>query len=310
VGSARSNLSSEMSSAPQPQVPEAPSGLGAAGDGGEPERPRLWIAPLALVIGLCASVVATVAIYGIGAGFGASTAHEPPAVNLLASLAFDLAFVAAALYLSAVRRRRPRAAEFGYVRIGLWAGVRAFFVAAIAYYAISWAYAALLNLHGTDKLPSGFDVKTSTAAMLATAAFVCVVAPICEEFFFRGFFFGVLARMRVVVAGREAGPWVAAVITGIVFGAAHVGSASSAQYLIPLGFLGFVLCLVRWATGSLYPCMALHSANNSLALGVLLGWNLGEVVALTVAAWGLIAALTGPLARTGGRGPWPVAAAS
>ena len=65
----------------------------------------------------------------------------------------------------------------------------------------------------------------------------------------------------------------AAVITGILFGLAHTGSASS-QYLVPLGFLGFVLCIVRWRTGSLYPCMALHSANNALALGVnQLSWN-------------------------------------
>ena len=56
-------------------------------------------------------------------------------------------------------------------------------------------------------------------------------------------------------------------MTGILFGLAHLGSAPS-QYLVPLGFLGFVLCLVRWRTGSLYPCMALHSANNALALGV------------------------------------------
>ena len=97
--------------------------------------------------------------------------------------------------------------------------------------------------------------------------FVCVIAPIAEEFFFRGFVFGALRRMHVVIAGRNIGVWIAAVITGILFGLAHTGSASP-QYLVPLGFLGFVLCLVRWRTGSLYPCMALHSINNSLALGV------------------------------------------
>ena len=59
----------------------------------------------------------------------------------------------------------------------------------------------------------------------------------------------------------------------------------SPQYLIPLGFLGFVLCIVRWKTGSLYPCMALHSINNCVALGVNeFHWNAGEIVALTVGA--------------------------
>jgi hypothetical protein len=98
-----------------------------------------------------------------------------------------------------------------------------------------------------------------------------------------------------VVAGRDLGTWIAAIITGILFGLAHTGSAS-AQYLIPLGFLGFVLCLIRWRTGSLYPCMALHGANNALALGVnQLSWNAAEIVGLVLASWLLIAAITGPI---------------
>ena len=53
---------------------------------------------------------------------------------------------------------------------------------------------------------------------------------------------------------------------GLLFGLAHFDSAQP-EYLVPLGFLGFVLCIVRWRTGSLYPCMALHSINNCIALG-------------------------------------------
>src|SRR5207302_3297633 len=114
------------------------------------------------------------------------------------------------------------------------------------------------------------------------------------EFFFRGFIFGALRQMRIVTAGRNIGTWVAAVITGILFGLAHTGSASS-QYLIPLGLLGFVLCLLRWRTGSLYPCMALHSFNNSLALGVnQLHWNGGEIAALVVGSVLVIGAVTLP----------------
>ena len=127
--------------------------------------------------------------------------------------------------------------------------------------------------------------------------FVCAVAPMAEEFFFRGFLFGVLRRMRIQVGGRELGPWVAAVIVGLLFGLAHFDSAQP-EFLIPLGFLGFVLCIVRWKTGSLYPCMALHAINNCIALGVNeLGWNAGEIVALTVGSLALIALVTWPLSR-------------
>jgi hypothetical protein len=88
---------------------------------------------------------------------------------------------------------------------------------------------------------------------------------------------------------------VAAAITGILFGLAHTGSAS-AQYLIPLGFLGFMLCWLRWRTRSLYPCMALHSLNNALALGIAqLHWNSAEIVALMLGSLLVIGALTLPL---------------
>src|SRR6185312_14169487 len=120
---------------------------------------------------------------------------------------------------------------------------------------------------------------------------------ICEEFFLRGFVFGGLRNIPLRIGRVDASPWLAAVITGMLFGAVHASSAS-AQYLIPLGFLGFVLCLVRWRTGSLYPCMALHSINNSLALGVnQLHWSAGEIIGLVLASWLVIAALMGPLAR-------------
>ena len=153
-----------------------------------------------------------------------------------------------------------------------------------------------MHLHGTDKLPSELGATHSTAALVAAAVFVCAVAPIAEEFFFRGFIFGGLRNIPLRIGRFDGSPWLAAVITGILFGLAHTGSASS-QYLIPLGFLGFVLCLVRWRTRSLYPCMALHSANNALALGVnQLSWSALAILGLIVASWVVIAVVVGPLA--------------
>ena len=64
--------------------------------------------------------------------------------------------------------------------------------------------------------------------------------------------------------------------------------------------IGFVLCLLRWRTGSLYPCMALHSFNNSVALGVELHWSAVGTLGLMFGSWLVIAAVTGPL---GARSP-------
>jgi membrane protease YdiL (CAAX protease family) len=230
----------------------------------------------------------------LGTAGGSSLSHPSPAVTIISAVVFDLGFVSAAVYF-AVLRGHGRPADFGFRPVRLRLAATAVVVAGVGYYTATAIWAALLHLHSSDKLPSDFGVRNSTAALVGTAAFVCVIAPMAEEFFFRGFFFGALRKWRIVVAGREIGTWVAAVVTGILFGLAHTGSASP-QYLVPLGFLGFVLCLVRWRTGSLYPCMALHSINNSLALGVnQVNWNAGEVFALMLGSLLVIGAITVPL---------------
>jgi membrane protease YdiL (CAAX protease family) len=255
---------------------------------------RPWTAAAAIAAGFAAGVIASSLVAVVGQPAGSSVSHPTPAVALIGDLVFDLAFVAAALYFAGLHTRL-RARDFGFRRVSVRLGVVAVAVAGIGYYIVTAVWASLVHLHGSDKLPSELGAGKSTAALAAAGVFVCVIAPVAEEFFFRGFLFGALRRWRVVVAGREVGTWLAAAVVGILFGLAHTGSASS-QYLIPLGFLGFVLCLVRWKTRSLYPCIALHSTNNSLALGVnQLHWNAAEIVALIAASLVVIGAATGPL---------------
>jgi membrane protease YdiL (CAAX protease family) len=263
------------------------------------ERPpwRLWIAPASIALGFLFGEIGTLVVDGVGVAAGASATHPTPAMAIVGSIVFDLGFVGAAILLVSVTGSGS-APDFGFRRVNWRLAVPVVALAALGYYVLTAVYATLFALHGSDKLPSEFGVGRSTWALVGTAAFVCAVAPMAEEFFFRGFFFGSLRRLQVPVLGRELGPWIAAVITGILFGLAHTGSANP-QYLIPLGFLGFVLCLVRWRTGSLYPGMALHSANNALALGVQLHWSLGAIVGLVFASWSVIAVVVGPIgART------------
>lgn len=261
-----------------------------------PDEPpwRVWTAPAAVMLGLGLGLVTSIFVAIVAQAGGSSLTHPTPAVSLVGDFLFDLSFVAAALYFASLHGP-PRPADFGFRRIGLRLGVASVLAAALGYYIVSAIYASALKLHGNEKLPSELGVSKSTVALVAATVFVCVVAPIAEEFFFRGFLFGALRRWRIVIGGRNYGTLVAAVLTGILFGLAHTGSASP-RYLLPLGFLGFVLCLLRWRTRSLYPCMALHSLNNSLALGIAqLHWNAGEIIALIAASIMVIAAITGPL---------------
>ncbi len=266
------------------------------------ERPPMpyWTVLAAVLLGFAGGVFATVMVEVVGTALGSSSTHPTPAVNIVSDFLFDAAFVCSALYFTTIGGWMGRR-EFGYCRIRWSVGVGAVVAAGAAYYVVTLVYAAVFQLHGTDRLPSDLGVKTSTWAAIFTAVFVCAVAPMAEEFFFRGFLFGILRRMHVAVGGREIGPWVAAAIVGVLFGLAHFNSAQP-EFLIPLGFLGFVLCIMRWRTGSLYPCMALHAINNCIALGVNeLSWNAGEIVALIVGALALIALVTGPLSASRSR---------
>ncbi len=256
---------------------------------------QLWTAPAAIGTGFALGLLGNIVVAIVAGAAGGSISHPSPAVLLFEDLVFDLSFVIAAIYFARLQGSSSPA-DFGYRRIAWRLGVGAVLAAAVSYYVVTDIYAALVNLHGSDKLPSQLGVSKSTAALAGAALFVCVIAPIAEELFFRGFIFGALRHWRITVAGRDLSTWFAAVVTGILFGLAHTGSASS-QYLIPLGFLGFVLCLVRWRTGSLYPCMALHSVNNSLALGINQEhWTVLANLGLIVAALLMIAAITLPLA--------------
>jgi uncharacterized protein len=258
---------------------------------------KLWAAPIAVIFGFILAEVLVTIVYGIGSANGASSSNPTPAMEIIGSIVFDVGFIAAAVVVARVNGGAGPGA-FGFRRVRWRTAVIAVVLAAIAYYAVTDIYAAVFSLHGQDNLPKNFGLHRSDWAVAGTAAFVCAVAPMCEETFFRGFLFGTLRKLDLRVGKVQLGPWVAAVVVGILFGLAHTGSAI-AQDLIPLGFLGFVLCLVRWRTRSLYPGMALHSANNSLALAVELHWSVGAGAALLVGSWLVIAVIVGPIgART------------
>src|ERR1700729_1433246 len=182
----------------------------------EPPWP-VWTAPAAILVGLVVGVLASVVVAGIGRAAGSTS--TTPAVTLISDVVFDLGFVVTALYFAASSGgRRPRPSDFGYRRISLWLGVGAFFAAGAGYLIVSAVYQSIVKLHGTDKLPTDLGINSSTYALVGAAIFVCVLAPICEEFFFRGFIFGALRRWHLKIHGHQIGTWVAAVETGILFG--------------------------------------------------------------------------------------------
>ena len=128
---------------------------------------------------------------------------------------------------------------------------------------------------------------TLVAALVAVALLVCVMAPIAEELFFRGFVFTAFRR--------SLGLPVAAVLTGAIFGAIHLGG-TEIEFIVPLAVFGVLLCLLYVWTDSLLPCIVLHALNNALALGVAEDWGAWTPLAM-VAAAAVCLSISLPVAR-------------
>jgi uncharacterized protein len=242
-----------------PDPPEVPEGI-------EVRRVpawRPWSSVLALVAGLGGALVGGLVVYVVATIAGASLDDPPAAVDISATLLQDVAFIAAALVFAAMVTR-PRPWHFGLRETRFWPALGYIVGAYVVFIAAAAVWSAALDLHETDDVVDQLGADSSTVALIAVTILVCVVAPVAEEFFFRGYFFGALRNWR--------GLWPAAVITGLVFGGIHVGSAP-VGFLVPLAFFGFLLCLIYDRTRSLYPCMALHCLNNSIAFGIGEHWD-------------------------------------
>jgi len=120
-----------------------------------------------------------------------------------------------------------------------------------AFYALVVKYGLGHEIEQPEILPL-FGTGLSGFAM--ALLIVSLVAPFIEEMFFRGFVFAGLARRW--------GLWAAAIVSGVIFSAAHM----SVDTFLPLGVFGVILALLYSATGSIYPGIVMHSLNNTLGL--------------------------------------------
>lgn len=106
-----------------------------------------------------------------------------------------------------------------------------------------------------ENLQTTFDFLLEQPFILIV--FVMAVMPaVGEELMFRGFTFGTLKEKNK--------PVVAMLITSIIFGCYHF----SLVKLIPTGFLGFLLAMLVYRTGSIFTGMLMHFLNNFVSLFV------------------------------------------
>jgi membrane protease YdiL (CAAX protease family) len=267
--------------APHPAPPEQPElPAGVTGRRLPPPWPP-WSGPAALVAGFGAATVAAILIGIVGSVFGGSLSDPPPAVGIAAIVVQDACLIGAAL-LFARMVARPEPWQFALrVPARIWAALGWVGAGYVGFILFSFLWLQVIGQTDTkDTITNDLGADRSTAALIGVTFVVTVCAPLAEEFFFRGYFFGAL---------RRRGLWTAAALTGLAFGLVHV-FGSPIAFIVPLAVLGAGLCLLRERTGSLYPGIALHCINNSAAMAGSEHWG-WQVPVVLVGALASIAAI-------------------
>ncbi|HEU5349696.1 MAG TPA: CPBP family intramembrane glutamic endopeptidase [Ktedonobacterales bacterium] len=179
----------------------------------------------------------------------------------------EFAFVIAPAYYAVLRRAPGITLRQGLAALGLRrTPLRPAVVATVGGFAIiitvSVLYSYLLQVFNLP-LRTNSDVLLQQAkyAPITTLALIggaVLIAPICEELFFRGFLFaGLLHRVNL---------WPAVLLSAFLFALAH-GDIGS---FVVLFVIGVVLAFVRWRVGSIWPGMIIHAANNATAAVVII----------------------------------------
>ena len=255
---------------PPPELPELPAGV---------DRRPAWPAWFAGV-GFLVALTATVMFVGMVAAItGADGEDDSPTFVALATLTQAIVFVATAVFFARIVAR-PKAWHFGLRRVPFWRALGWAALGILGYYVLTGLYSAVVPTDVEQTVTEDLGADEGTLGLIAAGLMVMAVAPVAEEFFFRGFFYRAL-RSRFSIA-------VAAVIDGVLFGVIHYNFESTDALLLlpPLALLGVIFCLVYERTGSLFPVIGMHAFNNTVAYAVQVddGWQVSLAVGPLVLA--------------------------
>jgi uncharacterized protein len=281
-----------MSSAPPPAHPELPEGL-------EPRPPRegvpdpagrgapVWLPFAVLIAVFVISQLFAAALFAIvhGADPGISASDPPDGFTIAATLVLELIFVSGAVVALSASQGRVRPADFGLRRVDPRMAVGAAATIYIAFWIVAWILLLAFGQPAEQEIVERLKDQDAVAALAAFAVLTCVLAPLAEEFFFRGFMFGVLAR--------RIGPVWGALVTGGAFGLIHAPAPWLS--LVVLGCFGAALCALYWRTQSIIPCMGLHALHNSISFAAtksLPWWGFAALMAASVAVVVTVATAT------------------
>lgn len=209
--------------------------------------------PATAVWGVFAVVVIVFVLVNVAVAIGADPQDRAIDLALQASLAVSLVAVPFAI---ALRDGTPGevARRLGLRAFRLAAGIGLTFAAYGGFFLFLVAYGLLVQPSPQETVEVIAEERDA-AALVALGVLVVGAAPVSEEVFFRGFFFGGL-RGRLSF-------WAAAAISALLFGLVHIPSGIAQAPA--LAVLGLLLAWLYERSGSLGPPILMHAIINAIA---------------------------------------------
>jgi membrane protease YdiL (CAAX protease family) len=179
-----------------------------------------------------------------------------PGALVWSIVALDLSLLAV-VYYRIVRLGVLTWEQLGLTTVRLADRIRLGLVGGVIIVAVAAVIEQVLNAFGVPQTQAEMfsGVKSATLGQfIGVLLAVAVVAPICEEIFFRGYVFTAVNRTR--------GWPLAFASSSVLFAVSHL----NLQALLPILVIGIGLCFLYWRTTSLVPSIVAHMLNNAVAL--------------------------------------------
>ena len=129
-------------------------------------------------------------------------------------------------------------------------------------------YEGLMKNLGVEIVQDSVDLLQTTedtSVLILMSITAVIVAPLCEEVVFRGYIYPTLKKFN--------GIWIAALVSALIFSAAH-GSLAA---LLPLFIFGVVLVFLYERTGSIWAPIGAHFLFNAATVTVQLLTRFGYI---------------------------------
>jgi membrane protease YdiL (CAAX protease family) len=250
-----------------------------------PSPPERAEAPLWSPFAALAIVFVVVSTFGAAvAGMvqdRSASGDLPLGVSLALTVVQDGLLILAAWLALQLSLGRAGPAELGLRRVkAIGRAIGGALLVYLVFLGVQYALVAIFGNPPDQELVTDIKQEKQTAVLVGFAVMTCLVAPVAEEIFFRGFMFRVF--------NAKLGPVWGTLLTGAIFGLVH--APNPVLGLIALAVLGAGLCVLYLRVQSIIPGMALHALNNSITFGITTKLHDAAFAGLVVGSVGLVLA--------------------